>query len=50
MSIEAESIDHERDIETSAEEQVRLLKAVIAGLALILDVEPELLIKIAEDL
>jgi len=47
MSIEAESKDHERDIETSSEEQVKLLKAVIAGLALILAVEPELLIKIA---
>jgi hypothetical protein len=50
MSVEADNIEHERELETDNEQQIELLKAILAGIALIANVTPEELIELAKGL
>ncbi len=50
MSIEADNIDHEREVENDAEEQIKLLKAILAGIAIVANVTPRELIELAKGL
>ena len=50
MSIEAESKEHQTELETDNEQKIAILKAILAGIALIADVSPEDLIELAKGL
>jgi len=51
MSLEAESKDHERELQTDNEEIILLLKAVLVGIAQVTGtMTPKELIALAEDL
>ena len=50
MSVEADNIEHERELETDNEQQIALLKAILTGIALIANVTPEELIELAKGL
>ena len=50
MSFEPDNINHEREVENDAEQQIRLLKAILAGIAIIANVTPRELIELAKGL
>jgi len=50
MSLEAESKGHEQELENDNEQMMALLKAIIAGVAIVANVTPEELIELAKGL
>ena len=50
MSFDPDNIEHEREVENDAEEQTKLLKAILAGIAIIANVTPDELIELAKGL
>lgn len=50
MSNNLDNADHEREVESAAEQQLKVLKAILAGIAIVANVTPEELTELAKGL